>query len=688
MNNTQQSSNIFKFGNKVVELCCYLGRQCSLSPPVIKLVGSQSSGKSTTITNIIGYKILPVGENMVTRNPIYIRLHQIEQGETNIKLSYMNGSNLEEYYFIKFNENDENANKKQSDFRNKVTELVDIVTEAQTKGKYNISKTPIFIDVESTTVMNLSFTDLPGLIATAYIDKGQPRDLKIQIEELIKSELMQENVIALVMAKAGNDLAIDLGISIINDVKTQLIQNSKFTSITSIGVLTKPDQLDGKSLSDINSIISGKMPGNSGEELSKSEMMTEGYLSIYNYAKNKQDEEKFFMEKFNQSDDIIKNKRYGIENLKQVLQNLLLNSIVNQMPFFEQTLRDLLKSEQTKYQQLGEEMQSDQDKMRYSISIISELSRLIYESINSSGYRTSGVGGKIKMAEKEFCIKVTNLKPFSSGQNGIPDSYFENIINNFDDFGMGSNANISKILDQCIKDPVRDPVMLIKPISDELSRTVSEILSLEINKILNTSPSVSSLQSYPAFKELLFVTITNKIKSYEIVANKFVNELLQKKKKFLWSTSENFVKWFNMQHMPKIIEEEKKPEKSAGFISGSAIKSTASYVSYKATEEKSLQFQNIYEASQIRKGAEEYYSTIIEGTRDLIVQTIAGDIVCELSMKITEILNSLVNSSEGDQPIAIKCIVEQDNVAKKRKEHRDNIKNIESAIKLAMKYKM
>jgi GTPase SAR1 family protein len=42
--------------------------------PRLVVTGTQSSGKSSIVNRIIGMNLLPVGDNMVTRTPINIRL--------------------------------------------------------------------------------------------------------------------------------------------------------------------------------------------------------------------------------------------------------------------------------------------------------------------------------------------------------------------------------------------------------------------------------------------------------------------------------------------------------------------------------------------------------------------------------------------------------------------------------------
>ena len=51
-----------------------------IKPVKTVFLGGQSSGKSSTIENIIGQPILPKGKGTVTRGPLDLRLHKTDPG--------------------------------------------------------------------------------------------------------------------------------------------------------------------------------------------------------------------------------------------------------------------------------------------------------------------------------------------------------------------------------------------------------------------------------------------------------------------------------------------------------------------------------------------------------------------------------------------------------------------------------
>ncbi len=668
------ASQVIRFANKVVELCCHFGKSVKLSVPKIKVVGSQSAGKSTLIKRLIEYDVLPMGENMVTRTPIHVRLHQIEQSDVTIRLSYLNENSIDEVFSVTFTDGARDSILKQTEFKQEVIKLTDLIT----KGKYNISRIPIFVDISSSRVINFSFVDLPGLIISTSTDKGQPRDLRNQIDTLVKQELLENNTIAMVVVRSGIDLVTDLGIGLVNEVRGFVTSETKFNTV---GVLTKPDLLDAKLRSDLNFTVAGKVT-NSDEPLSRVETMSEGYFVVNNNVDSVQAEEKYFMDNFDATGQIITEKRYCVSNLRQHLQTHLVNSIVDMMPIIKSNLNEILNNQRMRANQLGYEMESESEKMNYVISTISELSRLIRDAIRDDNSSQFSIGPKIRVSQEVFLRQITNLDPFSFEKTS--DAELKTIIESFNGYNVASNVTIGKLIDRCVQ--TKRPVMLIKPHSEEFIRAVCTTLSNTIDLVLTKSSSIGSLQSYPKFKNLLFTTITKNIKQCEDAANKYINETLEIEESFMWSTSKEFREALNKHYLPRSNEEEKKQEKqSTGFKTTSAIQSSATY---KAAIDNSQVFQYSYEPCQVRELATKYYSTIIERMRDTIIKVVINKIINELSIKITEQLNCLIHPPSGEQQSATSYVVENPSVAKERQILKDNIAKIESAIRAATKYEI
>ena len=69
--------------------------------PRICSIGSQSNGKSSILTNIIGLDILPKGDGVVTRRPLELRLNHIDSGEPYIYFSENEKEKITDFSKIK-----------------------------------------------------------------------------------------------------------------------------------------------------------------------------------------------------------------------------------------------------------------------------------------------------------------------------------------------------------------------------------------------------------------------------------------------------------------------------------------------------------------------------------------------------------------------------------------------------------
>ena len=77
-----ENEKVLKIGNQLSSLFTDKENQkYSISIPNIIVIGSQSSGKSSLLNSLIGYDILPTGNNMVTRTPLMLQLNNCSQSK-------------------------------------------------------------------------------------------------------------------------------------------------------------------------------------------------------------------------------------------------------------------------------------------------------------------------------------------------------------------------------------------------------------------------------------------------------------------------------------------------------------------------------------------------------------------------------------------------------------------------------
>jgi dynamin 1-like protein len=137
--------NVIELINKVQDVFSTIGGNDSLDLPQIISVGSQSSGKSSVIENIVQRDFLPRGSGVVTRRPLVLQLVTL------------NGPEVQEYAeFLHI------PNKKFYDFAEVRKEIEDDTARIAGTNK-GISRQPIHLKIYSPKVLNLTMVDLPGL---------------------------------------------------------------------------------------------------------------------------------------------------------------------------------------------------------------------------------------------------------------------------------------------------------------------------------------------------------------------------------------------------------------------------------------------------------------------------------------------------------------------------------------------
>ena len=120
--------------------------------PQIIVVGSQSSGKSSVLENIVQRDFLPRGNGIVTRRPLVLQLINVHDTEE---------SKAEEYgEFL-------HANQKFTDFT-EIRREIEAETARVAGQNKGISRSPINLKIYSPNVLNLTLVDLPGLTKVQY----------------------------------------------------------------------------------------------------------------------------------------------------------------------------------------------------------------------------------------------------------------------------------------------------------------------------------------------------------------------------------------------------------------------------------------------------------------------------------------------------------------------------------------
>ncbi|KAK4354010.1 hypothetical protein RND71_026204 [Anisodus tanguticus] len=215
--------NLIALVNRLQRACTALGdhgEESSLPTlwdalPTIAVVGGQSSGKSSVLESVVGKDFLPRGSGIVTRRPLVLQLHRIDEGREYAEFGHL-------------------PRKRFTDFAAVRKEIADETDRETGRSSRQISSVPIYLSIYSPNVVNLTLIDLPGLTKVAV--EGQPDSIVQDIENMVRSYIEKPNCIILAISPANQDLATSDAIKISREVDPK--------GERTFGVLTKIDLMD------------------------------------------------------------------------------------------------------------------------------------------------------------------------------------------------------------------------------------------------------------------------------------------------------------------------------------------------------------------------------------------------------------------------------------------------------------
>ncbi|EEQ34750.1 Dynamin-related GTPase protein [Microsporum canis] len=217
--------------NKLQDLVFNTIGNDSLDLPQIVVVGSQSSGKSSVLENIVGRDFLPRGSGIVTRRPLILQLINVPcDSDDENEEPHMAGSVQQHGEWGEFHHQ---PGRKYTDFAHIKQEIENETARIAGNNK-GINRQPINLKIFSPHVLNLTLVDLPGLTKVPIGD--QPSDIEKQTRTLISEYIAKPNSIILAVSPANVD--------IVNSEALKLARHVDPVGKRTIGVLTKLDLMD------------------------------------------------------------------------------------------------------------------------------------------------------------------------------------------------------------------------------------------------------------------------------------------------------------------------------------------------------------------------------------------------------------------------------------------------------------
>jgi hypothetical protein len=638
INQTNSPISAFLIANKINELYSEVSNSTRInmiSADRLVLVGAQSSGKTTLINKIACIDFLPTGTGMVTRSPVHIRLHYSESEYTAL-LSKSVNSNLVTVYKQVFDD----KTTKLDDFKKKIIEQTDMIAY----NKYTISSTPLYIDIFSPKVIDFSFIDLPGLIATWLDDQGQQESLIDEIKQLAITHIMQPKTTVLAVMQSDADLQQNIGFALIKEIKT------KNPHINVIGVLTKPDSLQSmEKIEEIDKLI--------GSNMSTALSLKGGYFIVNNICS---DETIFFKKLFPINSNVITNKCYGIHNLIDNVSKNMITSIKQSLPTIKNNLLEIYVDGETNLNLLGDELKDSTQRINFITHSIQYVNEQIINSLESNG-NFPNTGYKIGIIFEEFLNDMKNLDPFSKENlahlnditngiiNSIDDDYLYNIINSFNGYHMTTQASIIKIVQTCLLDQNID---CFKQINKNSNICIKNIVSIVFETIKYHVDI--KFASYQKIRKMILDLIDKILIKYSENCNDFIKKYLEIQTNHIWSKDITFENNINNLSIPTISQQ--------------------------LNDNNNIIYKFTYSCDQIRTITSSYFKTILINSQELIIKSIVSEIIKKIEKNINGELNLLlINQDVITSPV---LFVEDVQINQKRNIIKYKLTKINEIIKL------
>ncbi|KAH8173947.1 dynamin central region domain-containing protein [Sarocladium implicatum] len=486
--------------NKLQDVFATVGVNNPIDLPQIAVVGSQSSGKSSVLENIVGRDFLPRGNGIVTRRPLVLQLINRPAQSNGVKAEEVSTANDKAANADEWGEFLHIPGQKFYDFT-KVRDEISRETDAKVGKNAGISAAPINLRIYSPNVLTLTLVDLPGLTKVPVGD--QPRDIERQIREMVLKYIGKSNAIILAVTSANTDLANSDGLKLAREVDPE--------GQRTIGVLTKVDLMDEGT--DVIDILSNRVIP-----------LRLGYVPVVNRGQRDIDNKKAInvaleAEKaFFENHKAYRNKSSycGTPYLARKLNLILMMHIKQTLPDIKARISGSLQKYTSELESLGPSMLGNSANI--VLNIITEFTnewRTVLDGNNTELSSTELSGGaRISFVFHElYSNGVKALDPFDVVKDVDIRTILYNSSGSSPALFVGTTA-FELIVKQQIKRMEDPSLKCVSLVYDELVRILSGLLGKQLYR------------RYPSLKEKMHGVVISFFKKAMEPTNKLVRDLV------------------------------------------------------------------------------------------------------------------------------------------------------------------
>lgn len=469
--------------NKLQDVFNTVGRE-NIELPQIAVIGTQSTGKSSVLENVVGKDFLPRGSGVVTRRPLVLQLVHISESEAGEswgwgKFLHTNDKKFEDFSAIR----DEIANE----------------TNRCAGGNMGISDEPIRLRIFSPHVLNLTLIDLPGITRVPVGD--QPHDIEAQIRKMLIDYIKNPKCIILAVHPANTDLSTSEALKLAKEMDPG--------GSRTLAVCTKLDLMDHGT--DAIDLLTGRViPVKLGiiGVVNRSQQDITDRKSIEAALK---DEQVFFRKCYPALA-----ARNGTPYLAKMLNKLLMQHIRDTLPILRHDIASKLSVYETQLQSMGQPVENKGPALLQTLTKFSSSYCMKVEgtSRDIETHQLSGGARICYIFHQTFSKALNNIKPLE----GLNRTDVLHAISN----AMGPRPALfvsEMAFELLVKKQIR---LLLQP-----SLQCVELVYEELQRIIQYCLShLRDFQRFPTLREQMNSVVMKLIRKRLPITNQMVENLI------------------------------------------------------------------------------------------------------------------------------------------------------------------
>jgi dynamin 1-like protein len=520
--------------NKLQDVFNSVGRE-SIELPQIAVIGTQSTGKSSVLENIVGKDFLPRGSGIVTRRPLVLQLVHISESEAGSSWGWGKFLHTGDGKFEDF-----------SAIRDEISNETDRCA-GENKG---ISDEPIRLRIFSPHVLNLTLIDLPGITRVPVGD--QPDDIEAQIRKMLVEYVKNPKCIILAVHPANTDLATSEALKLAREIDP--------SGNRTLVVCTKLDLMDHGT--DAIDLITGKVIP-----------VKLGIIGVVNRSQQDITESKS-IEAALKDEQIFLRKRYpalasrnGTPYLAKTLNKLLMQHIRETLPVLRHDIASKLSVYESQLQSLGKPVVNKGPSL---LQTLTKFSSSYCQKVEGTArdietHQLSGGARICYIFHQTFSQALNNIRPLE----GLSRSDVLHAISN----AMGPRPALfvsEMAFELLVKKQIR---LLLQP-----SLQCVELVYEELQRIIQYCLShIRDFQRFPTLREQMNSVVMSLIRQRLPITNQMVENLIAIEVAYINTNHPDFVggtraayEGYMMAQTKSMALEQQNQAKPQASVSGSS----------------------------------------------------------------------------------------------------------------------